>query len=131
VTDFSFLHPIQSLIFLSQFNNNVHTDCFRALAIVQFLVWSFNSETAIAAIDFLLATQPPKDVVMANLDVLAKTTCGMNGQFLVFDTVFPYETKIFVAAVVFAVIFWCLAIAVLYKNRFVSTFYFVCRKFIF
>jgi len=99
------------------FNNNVNVDCYRALAMVQFLVWSFNSDTAIAAYDFLQSVQPPAEVVQANLNVLSQTTCGYMGQFAVFDTIFPYETSIFVAAVVFAAIFWATAIVVLVLHR--------------
>jgi len=98
-------------------NNNVHTDCFRALALVQFLVWSFNSDTAVAAFEFLGAVQPPKYIVLANLGVLSTMTCGFKGQFAVFDTIFPYESNIFIAAVVWAVLFWCMAVAVIIKHR--------------
>jgi hypothetical protein len=99
------------------FPNNVNKDCYKALAMVQFLVWSFNSETAVAAFNFLGSVQPPKSIVDANLNVLAQTTCGANGEFLVFDTIFPYETNIFIASMVWVGIFYALAIAVIVKYR--------------
>jgi len=99
------------------YNNNIDVNCYRALAIIQFLVWSFASDAAVAAMAFLQSVQPPTATVSANLAQFSLATCGYSGQFFVFDTIFPYERQIFVAAVVMAALFWTLGLVVLYHHR--------------
>jgi len=97
--------------------NNLHTDCFRALELAQFLMWSINSEIARSAIVKLGASPVPQSVAEPILQVLVDSTCGLKAEYKIFDIVFPYENSIYAAAVVFAVFFWLMGIAVIVKRN--------------
>jgi hypothetical protein len=98
-------------------NNNLGTDCYRALEIAQFIIWSSVSDIARSAAESMGAILIPADIAVPILTVISKSVCGFSGQFNVFDVLFPYETGIWIASVIFVAVFWCISIGIIYHRR--------------
>jgi hypothetical protein len=93
-----------------------HTDCFRALAVAQFLVWAIQSPIAAQAFASVGSGAVPASIMPYSLNTIASLTCGFSGQWAVYDTIYAYEKVIIGVAIAMAAITWIIGIVVVIKR---------------
>jgi hypothetical protein len=86
----------------------VDVDCFRALEICQFLMWSIRSQPANVAMKSLNFVPVDESTIATVLTAITNLKCA-SGQ-LVYDTIFPYEVVTFSVAIVLAIFTWACGI---------------------
>jgi len=94
----------------------VNADCFKALEIAMFILWSLQSQAASSASVFLNYVPIVGSMQKTLINVVVGMRCGADSNQLIFDTIFEYEKSIMGAGIAFSVLSILLAVLVILKR---------------